>query len=342
MENKKETVLSGIRPTGSVHLGNYLGAIQNFVKMQNDLRYNSYFFIADYHSLTTHPEASALEQNVKSALAIYLGCGLDPEKCTLYLQSHVPEIPELYLLFNMLAYKGELEKVPTFKEKVRSQQKANKSINAGLLTYPVLMAVDIIIHRATKVPVGKDQESHIEIARNLVNRFNHIYGGDLFPEPYGFSYSDKLIKVPSLDGEGKMSKSNNNVNSAIYLLDDDKTIEKKIKKAKTDSGPTTPNQEKPVIIQNLFDLMEHVSTPETISYFNEQWNNCNIRYGDLKKKLASDMIELIAPIRENIQTKMQDETYLTEVLHEGAKKARTSASYTLNRAKELVGLKAFG
>ncbi|OWY23141.1 tryptophan--tRNA ligase [Sphingobacteriales bacterium UPWRP_1] len=338
-----ETVVSGIRPTGMVHLGNYFGAIKNFVLMQQDSRYQSYFFIADYHSLTTHTEAKELQQNVKAALAIYLGCGLDPEKSTIYIQSHLPQIPELYLLFNMLAYKGELEKVPTFKEKVRAQEQTGKSINAGLLTYPVLMAVDIIIHRAHKVPVGKDQEPHLEMARNFVNRFNYLFanGEAYFPEPFAFNYGAELVKVPSLDGTGKMSKSAENPLSAIYLLDEDEVIRKKIMKAVSDSGPTEPNQQKPEVIENLFDLLRLASAPDTVNYFEEQYNNCNIRYGDLKKQLAQDMITLVKPIRERINEIKHNEAFIKKTAEYGAEKARQSAAETLKGAKELVGLQYF-
>jgi len=338
-----ETVVSGIRPTGMVHLGNYFGAIKNFVLMQQDSRYQSYFFIADYHSLTTHTEAKELQQNVKAALAIYLGCGLDPEKSTIYIQSHLPQIPELYLLFNMLAYKGELEKVPTFKEKVRAQEQTGKSINAGLLTYPVLMAVDIIIHRAHKVPVGKDQEPHLEMARNFVNRFNNLFnnGEAYFPEPFAFNYGAELVKVPSLDGTGKMSKSAENPHSAIYLLDEDEVIRKKIMKAVSDSGPTEPNQAKPEVIENLFDLLRLASAPDAVSYFEEQYNNCNIRYGDLKKQLAQDMITLVKPIRERINEIKHNETFIKKTAEYGAEKARQSAAATLKGAKELVGLQYY-
>jgi len=338
-----ETVVSGIRPTGEVHLGNYLGAIRNFVRMQEDERFKMFTFIADYHALTTHTEAKVLQTNVKTALAIYLGCGLDPDKAVIYIQSHLPQIPELYLLFNMLAYKGELEKVPTFKEKVRAQEQTGKSINAGLLTYPVLMAVDIVIHRAHKVPVGKDQEAHLEMARNFVNRFNSLFnnGQVYFPEPYGFNYGENLIKVPSLDGTGKMSKSAENPNSAIYLLDEDETIRKKVMRAVTDSGPTVPNQEKPEVIQNLFDLLALAGNPDTVSYFEEQYNNCNIRYGDLKKQLAQDMIGIVAPIRKRIQDVLGNETYLKKVAKQGAEAACESAQTTLDGAKELVGLNYF-
>ncbi len=331
-----ERVVSGMRPTGRLHLGNYFGAAVNFVKMQHE--YDCYFFIADYHSLTTHPDAKELRDSVKGVLASYLACGLDPDVVTLYVQSHLPQIPELYLMFNMLAYKGELEKCPSFKDKVREQQKSKKSINAGLLTYPVLMAVDIIIHKALKVPVGKDQEAHLEMARNFVNRFNHMVGEDYFPEPHGFNYGGELVKVPSLDGEGKMSKSNPNPNSAIYLSDSDELITKKIKKTKTDSGPTEENQKKPEIIQNVFDLMALVSSDEVIKHFDEQYNQCKIRYGDLKSQLAEDMVNFIRPIRTKYEALLADEDYLKKVVKQGGEKARASADDTLNGAKELFGL----
>lgn len=334
-----ETVVSGVRPTGKLHLGNYFGAIRNFVQMQHD--YNCYFFIADYHSLTTHPEAKELPGFVRDTLAAYIGSGLDPEKAVVYIQSHVPQIPELYLLFNMLAYKGELEKVPSFKEKVRSQEQAGKSINAGLLTYPVLMCVDIIIHRAAKVPVGKDQESHLEMTRNFANRFNYMTNSNFFPEPFGFNYGNTLLKVPSLDGTGKMSKSEGNPNSAIYLLDEDSDIRKKIMRAKTDLGPTQNNQTKSEEIENLFDLLRLVSTAETVQYFDEKYNECSIRYGDLKKQLAEDVVNYVSPIRERIKAISADDNYLRRVMNDGGEKARISAAATLQGAKELMGMKYF-
>jgi tryptophanyl-tRNA synthetase len=336
-----EIVVSGARPTGLIHLGNYLGAIKNFVRMQES--YQCYFFVADYHSLTTHPNARGLTSHVHNLLATYLACGLDPDKSVMYIQSDLPQIPELYLLFNMFAYKGELEKVPTFKEKVRMHRtdKNAKGISAGLLTYPTLMAVDIVIHRATKVPVGKDQAPHLEMTRNFANRFNHIVGQDFFPEPKAFSFSDELIKVPSLDGTGKMSKSAVNPNSAIYVTDEDKVIRKKIMKAKTDGGPIEMKQEKPEIIENIFDLMRLVSSPDTLNHFEDAYDNCSIRYGDMKKQLAEDMIQLITPIRERIKVIGNDTDYLKKVTTQGAEKARHSANATLQEAKALLGLKYF-
>jgi tryptophanyl-tRNA synthetase len=262
----KEVVVSGIRPTGFLHLGNYFGAVQNYVRMQES--YDCYFFVADWHSLTTHPDTKELGNSVRRVLAENLAAGLDPNKVCLYVQSSVPEIAELYLLLNMLAYKGELEKTVTFKDKVRQQP---DNVNAGLLTYPVLQAADILIHRAKYVPVGKDQEQHLEMARNFAQRFNHRYT-ELFPEPQAFNYGSELVKVPSLDGTGKMSKSENE-NATIYLKDDDATIRKKVMKAKTDSGPTAQNSEMPDYIRNLFGLMRLVSEEAAVQKYTDDFNN---------------------------------------------------------------------
>jgi len=328
-----ETVLSGIRPTGHLHIGNYFGAVKNFIKLQEN--YNSYFFIADFHSLTTHPTPKDLHENVKNVLAEYLACGLDPEKATIYIQSDVPEIPEMYLLFNMNAYIGELERTTTFKEKIRKQP---DNVNAGLLTYPVLMATDILIHRANKVPVGKDQEQNLEMARKFAKRFNHMYQVDLFPEPQAFNFGEQLVKVPGLDGSGKMGKSEGN---AIYLIDEPKVIEKKVMRAVTDSGPTEMNQEKPEPIQNLFTLMSIVSDKETYDYFDEKYNKCEIRYGDMKKQLAKDIITFTAPFREKILEIAADTEYLHKVVTMGAEKARESASKTLQQVRQAVGFRKF-
>ena len=327
----KEIVVSGIRSTGHLHLGNYFGAIQNYIKMQD--AYNCYFFVADYHSLTTHPKPQDLKENVFRVLAENIASGLDPEKVALYAQSDVPEIPELYLIMNMNAYKGELEKVPTFKDKVRQQP---DNVNAGLLTYPVLMAADILIHRAAKVPVGKDQEQHLEMARNFAQRFNGRYG-ELFPEPQVFRFNNDTVKIMSLDGTGKMSKSEN-VNATIYLSDDDDTIRKKIMKAKTDQGPTEPNAVMPDFIQNLFLLLQLTGKPETTELYRSQYNECNIRYGDMKKQLAEDMVNFVKPIREQAAELQKDETRLRKILKAGAEKARESASKTIAEARRMIGI----
>ena len=326
-----ETVVSGIRSTGNLHIGNYFGAVKNFLKMQHEQR--CFFFIADMHALTTHPKPGDFKQSVKNVLIEYLAAGLDPEICTLYIQSDVPQISELYLLFNMFAYVGELERCTSFKDKIRQH---SDNVNAGLLTYPVLMAADIIIHKATKVPVGKDQEQHLEMARNFVNRFNHLYNVDYFPEPYAYNFGQDLVKVPGLDGSGKMGKSEGEGN-AIFLGEDPDQIRKKVMRAVTDSGPTEPNQVKPEAINNLFLLMSLVSQQETYQFFSDNYDACTIRYGDMKKQLAEDMILFTAPIRERIKELQADETYLKKVMEMGGEKARISASQTLKDVREIIG-----
>ena len=334
MEKRKEIVMSGIRPTGFLHLGNYFGAVRNYVRMQED--FECYFMVADLHSLTTHPDTKELKANVHRVLAENIACGLDPDKVALYCQSHIYETAELYLYLNMLAYKGELEKTVTFKDKVRQHP---DNVNAGLLTYPVLQTADIILHRALYVPVGKDQEQHLEMARNFANRFNHRYG-DVFPEPQAFNYGSELVKVPSLDGAGKMSKSENQY-ATLYLSDDDELIRKKVMKAKTDSGPTVPGSPKPDYIENIFLLMNLVSSEEVIKKFEEDYNQCTIRYGDMKKQLAEDMVNFISPIREKAESIRNDERYLQEVMEKGAAKARKSAKATMELVREAIGLKYF-
>lgn len=272
-------------------------------------------------------------ENVRKILAEYLACGLNPEKATIYVQSDIKEIAELYLYLNMNAYLGELERTTTFKEKARKQP---DNVNAGLLTYPTLMAADIIIHKAHKVPVGKDQEQNMEMARKFARRFNTIYGCEFFPEPASFSYTGEGIKIPGLDGSGKMGKSEGN---AIYLVDDAAVIRKKVMKAVTDSGPTEPNSVKPEVIQNLFTLMDVVSSKDTYDYFNEKYNNCEIRYGDLKKQLAEDIINFCTPIRERIMEYAANPDNLDKVAATGAEKARASAVATMKEVRKLIGFR---
>lgn len=330
-----ETVVSGIRPTGNLHLGNYFGAIKNFLRMQETS--NCYFFIADYHSLTTHPTPGDLHGSVKQVLVEYLAAGLDPEKATIYIQSDVPETTELYLLFNMNAYVGELQRVTSFKDKVRQQP---DNVNAGLLTYPTLMAADVLLHRATKVPVGKDQEQNLEMMRTFGRRFNRMYKQEYFPIPSAYNFGENLVKVPGLDGSGKMGKSEGAAN-AIYLNDDPKVLQKKVMRAVSDTGPTEMNQEKPEAIQNLFTLMDIVSEPDTLAHFDELYNKCEIRYGDFKKQLAQDMIAFTTPIRERINEITADEVYLSKVAKMGAEKARESAVKTMKEVREIIGFRSF-
>lgn len=330
-----EIVVSGIRPTGKLHLGNYFGAVKHFLKLQD--AHTCYFFIADYHSLTTHPTPGDLQGSVYRVLAEYLALGLDPEKCTLYLQSDLPEVTELYLFLNMNAYKGELERATSFKEKVRSQP---DNVNAGLLTYPVLMAADILLHKATRVPVGKDQEQHLEFARTFANRFNRLYQCQVFEEPYAFAFGDKLVKVPGLTGGGKMSKSNGEADS-IYLDDEPEVLRKKIMKAVSDSGPAEPGAAKSQAVQNLFDLMALVSKPDVVAHFDQTHAEGTIRYGDMKKQLAEDMEAFVAPLRERITDMLANRDMVAKAAATGQEKARESAAKTIKEVRETIGFKPF-
>ena len=348
----KEIVLSGIRATGNLHLGNYFGALNKFVKMQED--YDCMYFIADLHALTTHPDPKTLHTNVKSILAEYLAAGVDPDKSTIFVQSDVPEISELYLLLNMHVGIGELMRTASFKDKARKQlgiksdsddiekeiigTDSNKRVNAGLLTYPTLMAVDILIQKAHKVPVGKDQEQHLELTRRFARRFNSFYGVDLFPEPQNFNFGDHAVKVPGLDGSGKIGKSEGN---CIYLIDEEKVLRKKVMRAVTDEGPQAPNSPVSQPIQNLFTLMELTSTPEVLQQFKDAYADCSIRYGDLKKQLAEDILKITLPIRERILEIQNDDAFLARVVRQGAERARERAAKTLAEVREIMGIKKF-
>jgi tryptophanyl-tRNA synthetase len=296
---------------------------------------NCFFFIADYHSLTTHPKPDDIHGNIKQVLAEYLACGIDPEIATVFIQSDVPEVTELYLLLNMNAYVGELERTTSFKEKIR---KYPDNINAGLLTYPVLMAADIIIHKANKVPVGKDQEQHLEMTRRFARRFNMLYEVDYFPEPDAYNFGHELIKIPGLDGTGKMGKSEGN---GIFLSDPPQVIRRKVMSAVTDAGPSKMGQEMSEPVRNLFTIMKVVSDKSVVKYFTDKHASCEIRYGELKKQLAEDIIKATDPIRIRINDILADNRYLSQVVREGGEKARESASKTIREVREIIGYKAF-
>lgn len=348
----KKVVLSGIRATGNLHLGNYYGALSKFVRMQDD--YDCRYFVADLHALTTHPDPKMLHENVKDILAEYLAAGLDPEKNIIYVQSDVPEIAEMYLLMNMHAGIGELMRTASFKDKARKAlgitsdsdeierevcgNQTNKQVNAGLLTYPTLMAVDILIHHADFVPVGKDQEQHLELTRRFARRFNSFYKTDYFHDAVNFNFGGNAVKVPGLDGSGKMGKSEGN---CIYLIDDEKTLRKKVMRAVTDEGPKVPGSEPTEPIRNLFTLMELVSTPDTLEHFRNAYADCSIRYGDLKKQLAEDILKVTLPIRERILDIRDNDEYLSRVVRQGAERARETASKTLREVREIMGIRKF-
>lgn len=352
MEDKKKIVLSGIRATGNLHLGNYYGALRNFVRMQND--YDCRYFVADLHALTTHPDPKMLHENVKDILAEYLAAGLDPDRNTIYVQSDVPEISEMYLLMNMHVGIGELMRTASFKDKARKAlginsdgdeiekeiigNQTNQRVNAGLLTYPTLMAVDILIHHADLVPVGKDQEQHLELTRRFARRFNSFYKVDYFGEPVNFNFGAAAVKVPGLDGSGKMGKSEGN---CLYLVDDEKTLRKKVMRAVTDEGPKVPDSPVSEPIANLFTLMDLVSEPDVAAHFRSAYADCSIRYGDLKKQLAEDILKVTLPIRERILDIRQNDEYLSKVVRQGAERAREAAARTLSDVRQIMGIRKF-
>ncbi len=350
-DEKKKIVLSGIRSTGNLHLGNYFGALSKFLRMQDD--YDCRFFIADLHALTTNPDPVQLHESVKNILAEYLAAGLDPEKSTLYVQSDVPESSEMYLMLNMNVGIGELMRTASFKDKARKclgitsdsddiekeiigNEKSQVRVNAGLLTYPTLMAVDILIHHADYVPVGKDQEQHLELTRRFARRFNSFYGVDYFGEPVNFNFGGQALKVPGLDGSGKMGKSEGN---CIYLIDDEKTLRKKVMRAVTDEGPKEPGQTPSQPVENLFTLMGLVSTPEVVKHYREAYADMSIRYGDMKKQLAEDILKVTLPIRERIMDIRSNDEYLSKVVRQGAERAREHAAKTLREVREIMGIR---
>ncbi len=351
--NEKEIVLSGIRATGNLHLGNYYGALRNFVKMQDD--YDCLYFIADLHALTTNPDPNELHENVKNILAEYLAAGVDPEKSTIFVQSDIPEVSEMYLLLNMHVGIGELLRTTSFKDKARKQlgiaadsdvdiekqvigSDSNKRVNAGLLTYPTLMAVDILIQKAHKVPVGKDQEQHLELTRRFARRFNSFYNVDLFPEPEAFNFGHNTVKVPGLDGSGKMGKSEGN---CLYLIDDEKVLRKKVMRAVTDEGPKTPGQPMSEPVKNLISIMELTTDPAIVQQYRDAYADCSIRYGDMKKQLAEDILKVTAPIRERYLEIRADDDYIGRVVRRGAERARERAAKTLAEVKQAMGIKKF-
>ena len=347
---KKKIVVSGIRSTGNLHLGNYFGALSKFLRMQDD--YDCRFFIADLHALTTNPDPRQLHESVKNILAEYLAAGLDPDKSTLYVQSDVPEIPEMYLLLNMHVGIGELMRTASFKDKARKAlgihsegdeiekeiigNQTNQRVNAGLLTYPTLMAVDILIHHADLVPVGKDQEQHLELTRRFARRFNSFYKTEYFHEPFNFNFGAAAVKVPGLDGSGKMGKSEGN---CIYLIDDEKTLRKKVMRAVTDEGPKEPNQTPSQPVENLFMLMDLVSEPEVVKHYRDAYADMSIRYGDMKKQLAEDLLKVTLPIRERILDIRDNDEYLSRVVRQGAERARAYAADTLRDVREIMGIR---
>ena len=347
MSKTKQRVLSGIRATGHLHLGNYLGAVKGMLALQDDPNFETFYMVADAHTLTTPYDVEELRQYRQSVIVDYLAAGLDPEKSVLFLQSDIAEHFELAFYFSSITSVAKMQHLPTFKDKVKQYP---QHATMALLNYPVLMAADILLYQANSVPVGLDQEPHLEVAREIARKFNATYGTN-FPEPQRFKTKGEY--VPSLTGEGKMSKSV--PGSFINLVDDLATIEKKVAKIPTDSGKgelrelesesdkhddilyfENGNESKGV--KSLMTLVELFSGEELRQQYEQSYQNEGLRYGDIKKELAKAIYEELKPIQARRAEILAKPDYLAKVIAEGKAKASMAAQVTMKDLKQKLGL----
>ena len=329
---KKKIMLSGIQPTGSITLGNYLGAVKNWEQMQTD--YDSIFFVADLHAMTVRREPAEFRKTALSFFAMFLACGLDPEKSIMYFQSQVKEHTELQWILNCNAYVGEISRMTQFKDK---SAKHSDNINMGLMDYPVLMASDILLYNSALVPVGVDQKQHLELTRDIATRFNNRYGNVFtVPEPY---IPKTGAKICSLQNPlAKMSKSDVDANATVSIIDDEATIVRRFKKAVTDSGNEICFREDKPGISNLLTIyssIENKSIEESEKEFSGQG------YGTFKVAVGEAVAEKFKPIRQEYEKYMNDKAYLFQIAKEGAQKASWLGNKTLRKVKKKVGLVSF-
>ncbi|KRQ86892.1 Tryptophan--tRNA ligase [Caloramator mitchellensis] len=327
MEEKK-VIFSGIKPSGDLTLGNYLGAIKNWVKLQDN--YDSYFCVVDLHAITVKQEPALLRKRTIEILALYIASGIDPEKNTLFIQSHVPAHSEAAWLLNCYTYMGELGRMTQFKDK---SQKLGESISAGLFNYPVLMAADILLYNTDLVPVGKDQKQHLELARDIAERFNNLYSPTFkVPEAY---IPERAAKIMDLqDPTRKMSKSEDNPNGYILLMDTPEVIKKKISRAVTDTvGVVRYSEEQPGIM-NLINIMSAITglTPEEIE---RKYTGCG--YAQFKSDVADAIVNELSPIQGKVKKLINDKTYLEDVYKKGAEKANYVANKMLRKIQKKIG-----
>ncbi|MDU4934054.1 MAG: tryptophan--tRNA ligase [Peptostreptococcaceae bacterium] len=325
----KKVIFSGVQPSGKLTLGNYLGALRNFGKFQDE--YDCYYSIVDLHAITVPQEAKNLRANTLEILAQYLACGLDPEKSTIFIQSHVSAHTELMWILNTMTYMGELSRMTQFKDK---SQKSEANLNAGLFTYPVLMAADILLYQTNLVPVGEDQKQHLELARDLAARFNNRYS-PTFEIPEGY-IPKEVGRVMSLqEPTKKMSKSDSNENAFILLADDPDTIRRKIKRSVTDSEGVVRYCDEQPGIKNLIDIYTQLgnkTVDEVVSMYEGKG------YGEFKADVAEVIVEALSPIREKYLELLKDKEYLEKVYAMGAAKAEKQARKTLRKVYKKVGL----
>lgn len=329
---KKKRVFSGIRATGRLHLGNYLGAVKGMLALQENPEYETLYGVVDLHTITTPYDPKTLSATVQEVVLDYLAAGLDPKKSIIIVQSHVKEHLELFYYFSTVTSVARMQHLPTYKDKVKQHP---KNVTMALLNYPVLMAADILIYKAELVPVGIDQEPHLEVAREIARKMNAKYGTD-FPEPQRFSTKGEY--VPSLLGEGKMSKSVEG--SYISLTDSLDVIKKKLAAAPTDSGQGDKVPKKGNVA-NLLTLVELFEGRKKRRDYERQYTNKGIRYVQLKEELAQAIYRTLKPIQEKRKELEKNKTYVDQVINEGAKKARVIAQKTLGEVKEKMGLIKF-
>ena len=332
-------ILTGDRPTGKLHIGHYAGSLRNRVALQNSGEFDEiYIMLADAQALTDNFDApEKVRENIREVVLDYLSVGIDPSKSHIFIQSQISALFELTVYYMNLVTVARAERNPTVKSEIQLRG-FNSSIPMGFLAYPISQAADITAFDANIVPVGEDQAPMLEQCHEIVQRFNNFYGVEYFKEPVAYNFGEELIKIPGLDGSGKMGKSEGN---CIFLSDSAKEIERKVKRALTDSGPTEPNSVKPDYIENLFTIMRVVSTNEVVAHYEEKWNSCQMRYGDMKKQLATDIIAVTTPIRERILELEKDDDYLRRVVTEGAEKAHENASKTIADVRKIMGFKSF-
>lgn len=321
-----QRVLSGIRATGRLHLGNYLGAVQGMLELQNDPAMETLFMVADVHTLTTPYNVEELRKNRREVIIDYLAAGLNPDKSILFQQSMVNEHIELAFYFSAVTTVAKMQHLPTFKDKVKQHP---NHVTLALLNYPTLMAADILLYKAHKVPVGKDQEPHIEVAREVARRMNADYGTD-FPEPSSFATPG--TSIPSLTGEGKMSKS---VEGSYILLSDDRdTISKKVRSIPT---ATAAGGEKSGGVQALFTLLKLLD-PSELKHFDEQYVSGTLRFVELKDAVSEAVYSLLHPLQEKRAELEENPDYVDQIIKDGAQKAQALAQYTITDVREKIGL----
>ncbi|WP_371136986.1 tryptophan--tRNA ligase [Candidatus Arthromitus sp. SFB-rat-Yit] len=323
-----KNIFSGIQPSGDLTIGNYFGAIKNWIKLQSE--YNCFFCIVDLHAITVRQEPKRLREKILETLAIYIASGIDPNKNTLFIQSHVPFHSELSWILNCFTYMGETSRMTQYKEK---SLKSGESISVGLFTYPILMAADILLYNTDLVPVGSDQKQHLELARDLAERFNNIYS-DTFkiPDPYISSTSSRIMNLQSPDK--KMSKSDENENSYIKILDDENIIRKKISRSVTDSIGSINYSDDQLGIKNLINIFSSITGEDTYDIVARFKNK---GYGDLKNEVSNLLIDELSTIQKRVKELMDNKDYLEKIYKDGAEKAIEASYRMLRKVKKKIG-----